>query len=98
MPHYAEQVRKIMSATREEFVQSLAVLLGRTVAIDELPLRVALGAGSVVIAREPLPGVRLGGLLELPRAAVTLTFDGVGDEARAAFLRRFDVAFQRGGG
>lgn len=39
-----------------------------------------------------------GGLLELPQARVTITLTGVAPDAAAAFLRRFDMAFQRGGG
>lgn len=91
-------ITKIMSATDEEFAQSLRVLIGRDVAAHELPLALALGPGRVEIAREPLVGVRLGGLLDLPRAAVTLVFHDVSEAERAAFLRRFDFAFQRGGG
>ncbi len=60
-PH---SVSKIMSATHEEFAQSLSVLLGRAVSIDELPVRIAVGAGAIEISREALPGARLGGLLE----------------------------------
>jgi hypothetical protein len=91
-------VRKVMSASDSEFAQSLGVLLGRPMSISELPLQLALGSGHVVISRELLPGVRLGGLLEMPRAAVTLTFQSVDEAARARFIQRFDLAFQRGGG
>lgn len=94
----AATVRKIMSASDSEFAQSLSVLLSRPVAIGELPLRLELGGGQVLIERDALPGVRLGGLLEMPRAAVTLTFASVPETLRADFLRRFDLAFQRGGG
>lgn len=94
----SDLVRKIMSATPGEFAQSLSALLGREVAIGEMPLRIPLGTGEVVVSRVPLPGVRLGGLLELPRAEVTLTFRDVTAEERDAFLRRFEIAFQRGGG
>ena len=95
LPHV---VSKIMSATAEEFVQSLGVLLGRAVSIDELPICIAVGSGQVEIAREPLQGVRLGGLLELPRARVSLSYSAVPAAKRADFQRRFDLAFQRGGG
>lgn len=90
-------VEKIMSASRDEFARSLAVLLG-VAAAPPTPAVVALGRGSVAIAYDPLPAARLGGLLELPRARVTLSFDGVGVAEEDEFLRRFDVAFQRGGG
>lgn len=93
-----DTVSKIMSSSGEEFTQCLGVLLGRAVFVDELPLRIAVGAGQVEIARVPLKGVCLGGLLELPRAQVTIIFVGVSDADRTAFQLRFDQAFQRGGG
>jgi PAS domain S-box-containing protein len=34
----------------------------------------------------------------LPRLAIRFAFDGVGDEARQAFMRHFDLYTQRGGG
>ncbi len=40
---------------------------------------------------------RLGALV-LPQTPVTLSFQGYPEAERAAFLRRFDLAFQRGGG
>jgi hypothetical protein len=39
-----------------------------------------------------------GGLLSLPQANITLVFDGADEATRAAFIDRFDIAFQRGGG
>lgn len=90
-------VEKIMSMSRAEFENSLAALLDLPSA-PAPPVRVPLGAGSVAIDFEPLQGVRLGGLLELPRARVSLSFTGVARDEREAFARRFDLAFQRGGG
>ena len=58
-----------------------------------------LASGPVEITFEPLPGVRLGGLLALPRAKIELKFsDAISPADRTAFIRLFDVAFQRGGG
>jgi hypothetical protein len=37
-------------------------------------------------------------LVRLPRLAVRFEFDGVAAEARAAFMRHFDLYMQRGGG
>ena len=92
-----QPVEKIMSASREEFARCLAVLLGSDVAPD-LPARVAVASGLVVVGYEPLAPARLGGLLDLPRARVTLSFQGVSPAEADEFLRRFDLAFQRGGG
>ncbi len=41
---------------------------------------------------------RLGGLLTLPQAIVTLAFVDVDERARTEFMLRFDRVFQRGGG
>ena len=60
--------------------------------------RFELSPGYVDVNYASQPGVRLGGLLELPRAVVTINFDGVTDAARTRFLHTFEMAFQRGGG
>lgn len=58
-----------------------------------------LASGSVEITFEPLPGVRLGGLLALPRAKIELKFsDAISLPDRTTFIRLFDTSFQRGGG
>ncbi len=91
-------VVKMMSLSRSEFESSVAALAGASVAILDGVARIADGAGTIVIAFQGLPPKRLGGLLLLPQARVTLDMTGL-DEARAvAFLQRFELAFQRGGG
>jgi|CXWK01.1.fsa_nt_gi hypothetical protein len=90
-------IEKIMSLTREDFLASLrhagpADDLGGDVHA------VALNTGRAIIRFQKLPGARLGGLLDLPRAKVTIAFEDVAESDRTAFLKRFDMAFQRGGG
>lgn len=87
-----------MSLAEHEFVMGCERLAeeGDTVTKDKANIR--LGQGTVVIRYEPLPGVRLGGLLELPRANVTLAYQGVAAEDQDAFTHRFEMTFQRGGG
>ena len=91
-------VRKTMALSRSEFEASMAALCGSACEGKDGALRVALGGGTVSIAHRPLAPVRLGGLLDLPRAEVTLAFEAVGEAEARAFLRRFEFAFQRGGG
>jgi hypothetical protein len=89
-------VEKTMSLSRAEFERSMRVLdpaLG-----PSTHYRLTCGQGHVSITYLELPGVRLGSLLALPRAHLTLAFDATDAAARAAFQRRFDLAFQRGGG
>lgn len=91
-------VEKIMSMTAREFADGCERLAD---AGDEVSFSLATFAvsnGQVAVRFEPLDGVTLGGLLKLPRARVTLTFSGLSDQERTDFLRRFDMAFQRGGG
>ena len=93
-----KRVEKLMSLTLAEFQQTIAPLAGAPLAHDRSGIDLPLGSGRVSITCEPRPGVRLGGLLDLPRALVTLTFDGVPAAEQLAFQKRFDLTFQRGGG
>lgn len=90
---------KEMSISASEFRATLARLgpVAATLA-DTGTIRFAVAGGHVAIDFAVLPPVTLGKLLELPRAEVTLTFQDVAEDDRTAFLRRFDIAFQRGGG
>jgi hypothetical protein len=91
-------VEKLMSLSPAEFEQSLSLFLGREIAPGTVRVREALDTGTVDICFMPHEGLRLGGLLELPRARVSLTFEAVPEPVRSAYVRRFEIAFQRGGG
>lgn len=54
--------------------------------------------GVLHITFEALPHRVLGGLVRMPQARVTLDVTGITSAQRATVLRRFDIAFQRGGG
>ena len=56
-----------------------------------------VGAGVLQLDWQRLPARRIG-LLGLPRLRVRFRFEGVADADRHAFMRRFDLATQRGGG
>ncbi len=89
---------RVMSISPSEFGISIA-LLGPHRDGNNGSKIFNLASGSVEITFEPLPGVRLGGLLALPRAKIELKFSGAVSPAdRAAFVRLFDTSFQRGGG
>ena len=94
-----EAVEKIMALELADFHRSLRALapdLDLSEAARDV--RIPDDGGTVSITFEALPSETLGGLLALPRARVTLSFDGHSAEQRSAFLARFDQAFQRGGG
>ena len=93
-----DTIDKVMSISQAEFLASL-VHVGNVSENSAGFWSSALhGGGTADIRYQPLQGVRLGGLLELPRARVSISFNGGTDAARRAFLHRFELAFQRGGG
>ena len=92
----ALHIEKLMTLSRNEFLSALGNVGGVEPAGQSW--RARLAEGSVAITYTPQPSVRLGGLLDLPRAKITLEFQNADDAARKDFLQRFDLAFQRGGG
>ncbi|MCB1504661.1 MAG: hypothetical protein KDJ47_06750 [Hyphomicrobiaceae bacterium] len=100
-PADAIVIEKKMTLTAAEFAKSMAAFVGEQVQIVNGRARVSTGEnGSVAeVTYVPLPSRRIGGgLLELPQALVTITLAGMGALDAEAFVRRFDIAFQRGGG
>jgi hypothetical protein len=92
----ATVIEKTMSASESDFHRGMAVLdATRAPALTHV---LGCGGGLVTISYDARPGVRLGTLLALPRACVRLRFEGATADERSAFLARFDLAFQRGGG
>jgi hypothetical protein len=89
-------IEKTMSASPAEFHRSIAVLDASLT--PALTHTFAFNNGTITVTYKALPGVTLGTLLALPRARVTVRFAGVPPAARAEFMCRFDLAFQRGGG
>lgn len=60
-------------------------------------LRIGIDSGWLTLAWRPLEPRRLG-LAVLPRLWVRFEFEGVDDEVRHRFMKRFDLYTQRGGG
>lgn len=58
---------------------------------------VTIGGGTLRLSWQQLPPRRIA-LITLPRLAVRFRFDDIGDDARHAFMRHFDLYTQRGGG
>ena len=92
------RIEKLMSLTLSEFQLTLAPLTGAPLATHLNEVEIPLGPGHVAIHYEARPSARLGGLLVMPRALVSLTFLGVPEPEQRAFLKRFELTFQRGGG
>jgi len=73
------------------------VAAGRSLQLSDHAATIALDGGGLGICWTNLPPRRIA-LLALPRLRVVFSFDGVDVQARAAFMQRFDLYTQRGGG
>lgn len=60
-------------------------------------LQVSIGPGSLVLDWQVL-APRAIALIRLPRMSVNFRFSGVSVDQREAFMKRFDLHLQRGGG
>jgi hypothetical protein len=59
--------------------------------------QVAFGDGTLCLGWTVLPPRQIA-MVSLPRMTVSFAFEAVSDEARADFMRYFDLYMQRGGG
>ena len=91
-------VVKLMSATRAEFERSLAHLTPSCPLDRDGTTTVPHAGCDLTLRFEQLPRRRLGGLIAMPQARVTIDLSLLPEVERVAFLARFDLAFQRGGG
>jgi hypothetical protein len=95
----ADSVVKDMSLTTDDLFRGLpAALRGLDYRIDGLRVEIGTSEHGATIALRALPPRRLSGLLSLPRTEVTLSFHGYDAAEAAAFVQRFDRAYQRAGG
>ena len=95
---YAERFEREMGCTQAEWLMWLPAAIGAhpwqrdgdsaTIAIAPGTLRLDWRVG------EP----RVIALIRLPRLHVKFSFEGLAAEQRFAFMRRFDLYMQRGGG
>lgn len=94
-----DTVTKLMAANPAEFARGMERLTrDMTSRADGSATVIDLPGGSVAITYTPKQGRRLSPLLVMPAADVVFTFTDVTDEDRAAFIAKFDLVFQRGGG
>ncbi|MFV0369542.1 MAG: hypothetical protein ACK5KM_13895 [Hyphomicrobiaceae bacterium] len=93
-------IEKNMTLSASEFAKSLAAFAGADVVIVGGRATIPLGHDGYMaeIIYHPLPLRRVGGLLELPQARISIILPSVATAIQSDFLRRFDIAFQRGGG
>lgn len=95
---YPERIERIMGCTESEWL----AWLPRAVAPwqhEQAPgeASVAVGNGRLRLQWQALDPMVLG-LIRMPRLRMRFEFSGLDDEARRAFMKRFDLYTQRGGG
>lgn len=94
-----DTTQKIMSLTLADFHRSVRALApSLTIGQGQTEFVIPDGKSAVRVVYEPLESTTLGGLLALPQARVTIHHGSSDAAEHAAFLARFDQAFQRGGG
>lgn len=96
--HYDERFERDMGTTEAEWLAALPRACGEhpiTCAPGQAQVRI--GPGQLHLHWHPLPP-RVIALLRMPRLAVRFAFEGVTEEERLRFMRRFDLTMQRGGG
>jgi hypothetical protein len=94
-----EHFERDYACTEAEWLRWLPEAVhGHTLAQPQAGLAVvALPPGTLTLQWQALPPRRIA-LIVLPRLAVRFVFEAVPPPVRAAFLRRFDLFTQRGGG
>ena len=95
---YEARFAREMGCTEAEWLLWLPQAAGSpALRVGEGEASVPVEAGILHLRWHALPP-RAIALLRLPRLHVAFAFEGVGDDARHAFMRRFDLFTQRGGG
>ena len=93
-----QDITRLMGLSHKEFLRSLpAAVRGMTCHAEGAHIRIWDAQKTINIHLGPEQERRLGSLV-LPQTRVTVRFEGCSAEQREAFLKRFELAFQRGGG
>lgn len=99
MGDFESRLVKDMALTPEDFARLLPKALnGWDYQISDNGARIGTAERGITITLSPLPSRVLGGLLVLQRNQVKIDFHGLDQPEQDDFLKRFDQAFQRGGG
>lgn len=95
---YAERFERDMSCTEAEWLRWLPAAMGAHAwHADGASARVDVPPGSLRIAWQPREPLRIA-MVSMPRLHVSFAFNGLDDTQRHAFMQRFDLYMQRGGG
>jgi hypothetical protein len=95
---YNERFERDMGCTEAEWLHWLPAALGDcTWQRSGASVAVAIPPGQLALRWEPLPP-RVIALMRMPRLQVSFAFSGLDAAQRYAFMKRFDLYMQRGGG
>jgi len=95
---YGEAFDREMACTEADWLRWLPAAVGeRAWQAGTGQAVVHIGAGTLRLTWHA-GETRVIALVRLPRLHAAFRFDGVGDGERRAFMRRFDLYMQRGGG
>ena len=96
--YYPERFERDMGTSEVEWLTALPRALGdHDFELGTGQARVHIGDGHLQLQWRILPP-RVIALLRLQRLAVSFVFEGVEEDARQSFMKRFDLTMQRGGG
>ena len=96
--HYPAHFGRDMASTEAEWLARLPAAIGDLDWHREGGCaRVRIAGGTLHLSWRVAPPLRIA-LLELACLHADFAFENVGDEARHAFMKRFDLYMQRGGG
>jgi hypothetical protein len=92
------RLERCMGLTHAEFLRTLPTAApGMSIQADKGCIRLSDPPRLVLVELGPETRRTLGSLV-LPETSVRLSFEGFSAEQREVFLRRFDLAYRRGGG
>ncbi|MBT9551137.1 MAG: hypothetical protein IV088_09845 [Hydrogenophaga sp.] len=96
---YAERFERDMGCTEDEWLRWLpaAVGDGRPWRVEGASAMVEIPPGSLQLRWQVMPP-RVIALMRMPVLRVSFVFVGLDAEQRYAFMKRFDLYMQRGGG
>ena len=96
--YYEERFEREMGCTEAEWLRWLPEAIGDHFwKLQEGSAGVRIGDGALGLKWQVLPP-RVIALAQLPRMQVSFRFAGVDEATRQAFMKRFDLFMQRGGG
>lgn len=96
--HYDAEFRREQGITEADWLQLLPrAAQGHALTVADGRAEIDIGSGRLRLAWTVMPPRQIA-LIRLPRLAVHYRFDGVDSADRQAFMKRFDLTIQRGGG